>query len=191
MPAVEKLLEPLGIAVEDLGAVAVSAGPGSFTGLRVGMAAAKGLAYSLDIPLYGFPTLELLAANAAPGTRAVRAVLDARRGELFTALYDCGGGSPELVEEASIVTPDVLAGLLSPGTLVIGEPGSCLELLSSAEGVFTAPPHLGYPRAAGAALAGADRLAAGAPSETASLTPIYLRASDAESNRAAREKTPQ
>jgi tRNA threonylcarbamoyladenosine biosynthesis protein TsaB len=191
MPAVEALLEPLGLAVGDLGAVAVSAGPGSFTGLRVGVAAAKGLAYSLGIPLYGMPTLDLLAANAPPGTTAVRTVIDARRGELFTALYDCSSGAPEAVGEAAIVTPEQLARRLAPGTLVIGEPGASRELFARRQGVFIAPPHLAYPRAAAAALAGADRLAAGGPSETASLTPFYLRPSDAEAGRAARRKTPQ
>jgi len=193
IPAIESLLGPLGLTTGDLGAVSVSAGPGSFTGLRVGVAAAKGLAFALDIPLYGVPTLELLAANAAPGAGAVRPLLDARRGELFTALYRFGQGRLKQVEEAGIVTPAGLEERLEPETLMVGEISPALRERISRRfrGVHFASPPLSYPRASAAALAGAERLAAGAPSETASLAPTYLRPSDAEAGRAAKQKNSQ
>ncbi len=87
MPAVRSALETIGADVQDLTALAAARGPGSFTGLRVGLAVARGLAFSLGLPLYGLTSLEVLAAGQGPIPWPVRAVLDAGRGRVATALY--------------------------------------------------------------------------------------------------------
>lgn len=92
-PAISSLLQQQGLTVQQLAAVAVSAGPGSYTGLRVGMASAKGLCYALNIPLINISTLEIMAAGmqlpeeANNGNRLLCPMIDARRMEVFTALY--------------------------------------------------------------------------------------------------------
>lgn len=179
LPAVELLLTSVSMSIGDLAAVAVSAGPGSFTGLRIGVAAAKGLAFSREIPLYGIPTLQVLAANASPGVPSVCAVIDARRGEVFSSLNG---------EEAMISAPADLAASLPGGTLVLGEvPPPLAELLRERgkDGIVLAPAHQNAPRAAVVALCGAAFLSSGKASEAENLVPFYLRASDAEANRSA------
>lgn len=89
-PAVERLIKDAGLAMNRLDAVAVSEGPGSYTGLRLGMATAKGLCYALQIPLIAIPTLELMAHAASKETAAefYCPMIDARRLEVYTAVYD-------------------------------------------------------------------------------------------------------
>jgi tRNA threonylcarbamoyladenosine biosynthesis protein TsaB len=89
-PAVEKIMRDAGCGMKDLQAVAVTAGPGSYTGLRVGMAAAKGFCYALGIPLITENTLKVMALAAkeqAPGDGLLCPMIDARRMEVFTAVY--------------------------------------------------------------------------------------------------------
>lgn len=87
---IEEVLDRAGLAPSDLHAVAVSRGPGSYTGLRIGVSAAKGLAYALDIPLLSVDTLEVMARIAMENTPAhyLAPMLDARRMEVYTAVYD-------------------------------------------------------------------------------------------------------
>ncbi len=89
-PAMERLMKEAGLGMKELQAVAVSEGPGSYTGLRLGMATAKGLCYALQIPLIAIPTLELLALAASRESEAdyYCPMIDARRMEVYTAVYD-------------------------------------------------------------------------------------------------------
>ena len=87
---IDEVLQEANISPTELDAIAVSAGPGSFTGLRIGSVAAKGLCFALDIPLITIPTLQLLAAPHWENTKVV-ALLDARRDEVYTATFDIGG----------------------------------------------------------------------------------------------------
>ena len=192
LPSVQLLLQQKGAVTGDLAAVAVSIGPGSFTGLRIGLAAAKGLAFSLGIPLYGVPTLEALAAGAA-GPALLCPVLDARRGEVFAALFAWEGG--ELVRKASerVTTPQELVVGLPRGTVLVGEiPPSLRSLAKSRRGkaLFCSPPGQCFPRASHVALRGASMRREGRPSEAETLLPLYLRPSDAESNSAGKKRKP-
>jgi tRNA threonylcarbamoyladenosine biosynthesis protein TsaB len=183
LPAAEGLLRALGATVRDLAAVAVSSGPGSFTGLRTGVASAQGLAFALGVPLYGVPTLAALAAGAPPGEGVVCAVLNARRGELFRCLFRVEPGGPvPLGAEESVPLERFTAGL-PPGCLVLGEPPPALRAPGAAAlaGLRLAPAHLNHPRAAAVAFSGLGRLRAGDPGDPADLRPRYLRPSDAES----------
>ena len=90
---VDRLLEGLGCTLDQLDALAVVRGPGSFTGLRVGMATAKGLALALELPLVGISSLAALAANAPFARMPVCALLDARKDEVYAGLYSCAAGS--------------------------------------------------------------------------------------------------
>ncbi|MCW3074418.1 MAG: tsaB [Flaviaesturariibacter sp.] len=87
-PAIQQLFKEQAISLSSLSAVAISAGPGSYTGLRVGMASAKGLCYALKIPLIAINTLQMMAAAALPAHGLLCPMIDARRMEVFTALYD-------------------------------------------------------------------------------------------------------
>lgn len=184
LPAIDWLIRTLGVPLHDCAAVAVSQGPGSFTGLRAGIAAAKGLAFSLDRPLYGIPTLEALAANAPPGAGPVCAVLNARRGEVFRALFRPDPAGPQRLEPDSLVPLQSLADELPAGCLVIGEfPASFSERLAPGRVVRLAPAHLGHPRAAVVAALGSVARTAARTSELATLMPRYVRPYDAVAGR--------
>ncbi len=113
-PLVDGVLARGGVGIQDLGCVAVSRGPGSFTGLRVGIAAAKGIAFALGIPVVGVPTLGALARGAGPGAGAVAAVLDARKGQVYAAAY---AGATEVVPEGAW-RPEAFAAAVAD----LGEP---------------------------------------------------------------------
>lgn len=116
-PAVKKLFSKAGLPINKLNAVAVTAGPGSYTGLRVGMAAAKGLCYALNIPLIAVNTLEVMALSAIMQVKDASALycplIDARRMEVFTAVYD-----------------HLLAGIIKPCSMILNEE-SFKELLQT------------------------------------------------------------
>ncbi len=185
LPALEWLLATLGRSLRDCAAVAVSQGPGSFTGLRAGIATAKGLAFSLGVPLYGIPTLAALAANAPPGTSPVCAVLNARRGEVFRAYFDRGPAGARRLEPDALLPLTAFAEELPAGCLVVGEvPAVFCGLLPAGRTVRFVPPPLAHPRAAVIALLGAEALSDVRDSELTTLMPHYLRPCDAVACRA-------
>lgn len=180
LPALEWLLATLGLSLSQCAAVAVSQGPGSFTGLRAGIATAKGLAFSLAVPLFGFPTLDILAANAPPDEQTICTLLNARRGEVFRAFFRRGDAGEQHRDPDGLVSLASLAGELPAGCLVIGEPPpSWSAQLPAGHGVRFGPSHLNHPRAAVVAAFGSAALAAGRDSELETLMPRYIRPFDA------------
>ena len=99
LPMIHDMLELAEVSVKELDAIAVAAGPGSFTGLRIGAATAKGLGQALDIPLVAVPTLEGLAYNLAGADALVCPIMDARRDQAYYGIYDVSGELPETIVE--------------------------------------------------------------------------------------------
>ncbi|MBI4517797.1 MAG: tRNA (adenosine(37)-N6)-threonylcarbamoyltransferase complex dimerization subunit type 1 TsaB [Deltaproteobacteria bacterium] len=183
IPLIAEVLSAAGITMSDVGAVAVSAGPGSFTGLRIGLGTAKGLAYANRARIVAVPTLAALARAAGPRDGTVCSILDARKGELYAAaFYWRNGGLVECVP-AQVVTPQQLPRIITSPCTFIGdgvEPfGDRLrELFGDGATLMSldqAPP-------AGAVVAqmGWERLSAGVDDALASLEPHYARPSEAE-----------
>ncbi len=185
-PAVARVLELVGLEPADLNAVAVDLGPGLFTGLRVGVATAKGLAQGLGVGIIGATSLEILAAGAFGGgwPGEIAAVVDGRRSELFVARFGRGiAGEPVELSPPARVRPPELAGAVGvPGrpTLVCGDGAlRYRELLEGAEGVVVADTPAAPDPAALVRLATA-RLSAGCRLlEAAQVIPVYLREADA------------
>lgn len=118
---VSEVLAKAGIQLSDLGLAGVVAGPGSFTGLRVGISFVKGLAIALGIRTAGINSLDALAhAALGSGSRFVSPVIDARKGQLYAALYDVGGQAPRLCSDHCAVAPAEWFARLTAGTLVLG-----------------------------------------------------------------------
>jgi len=181
LPALEWLLATVGNSLGDCAAVSVSQGPGSFTGLRAGIATAKGLSFSLGVPLYGIATLEALAANAPPGEASVCAVLNARRGEVFCAFFSGSPDGPHRLGPDRLLPLRSLAEELPAGCLVVGDlPASFSAMLPAGRAVRFVPPHLAHPRAAVIAALGGAAQGASRTSQLTTLMPDYLRPCDAK-----------
>lgn len=174
MGVIEAAMKASGLAFADLDAIAVSVGPGSFTGVRVGVSAARGLALALDIPAIGVNTLEALAAEARAlnGPRTVLAALDGGRGELQAAVYDDAGAA--LFEPAVI---DLDRAILLTREHAAALAGTAAKMVAEALGA-EAGPIIG-PVAATADIGTYARLAAGRQ-PGARPKPLYLREPDAK-----------
>jgi tRNA threonylcarbamoyladenosine biosynthesis protein TsaB len=178
------VLAQAGVTVGDVGAVAVSIGPGSFTGLRIGLGFAKGIAFAGGVPLVGVSTLEALAvAAAAPAGATVCAALDARKRECWAALFRMADdGTPERLTDDLAIGAAELAARLPAGCIVVGDGGDAYADVLGAHTILR-PFATHHPRGGAIALLGARRLASGFPGDPATLEPIYGRPADAETAR--------
>lgn len=171
----QQLMEELGIAPENLSAVAVVSGPGSFTGLRAGIAAAKGLALALDRPLFGIGTEEAMLVDLPPGMERLVAILPAGRGRLAVRRYRWEGRwIPD--GEPALMTAETLLAVWSPGLWVVGEwTAQDHAVLGRSESAPWLVPRDGPSRVMGAARLAWARYQAGERPDPALLRPIYLR----------------
>lgn len=183
LPAVDALLRRAAVPLAAVRAFAVSVGPGSFTGLRVGLATVKGLAFGTGRPVAPVGTLAALALPAQDG-RPVAALLDARRGELYAAVFAADG--TQLVPD-SVLTPAELAARLPEGARVVVGEGAAAgadELAARAAGrVEILGPPAGTARAGTVGVLGARALAEGKGLPAEQLAPRYVRRAEAEARR--------
>ena len=188
----EQLIERCGYTPQDIGAVAVAAGPGSFTGVRIGVAAAKGFAWGAELACYGVSTLEAMTLNLGVHRGYVLPVMDARREQVYTALFYADGGLVRKTEDRAISLAQLeqeIKSLQEPVFLVGDGSVLCYNALQEACPMLVLPPeHRMHQRAAGVALAAEQMYQAGLRPDAASLTPNYLRLSQAERERLAREQ---
>lgn len=179
MTTIARIVEDAGLKIQDIDLFAASVGPGSFTGLRIGIAAAQGLALAQNKPIIGIPTLEALALNAFCSTGLIVPVLNAFRSEVFRGIYRINGGNLETAQgDRAISIPDFCDELknLSGPILVLG-PG--LEVCGKAlqdlgrEQISLMPSTLGVPKASQVAWLASQRGLNLGKNET--LLPRYLR----------------
>jgi len=188
MVMAQDLLKQCGRTVADVTAVAVAAGPGSFTGVRIGVAAAKGFAWGASLPCYGVSTLEAMAAALGAYQGYVCPCMDARRSQVYNALFYADHGALRRVrEDRAIALSDLAAELAAlEGPIFLVGDGSNLTfrtLASRVPNLVLPPEHRMHQRAVGAALLAAQKIAAGEAGDGAALTPNYLRLSQAERER--------
>ena len=189
LPMAEDLLKNLGLGLSDLDAVAVAQGPGSFTGVRIGVATVKGLCWGADKPAIGVSTLEAMAWNGlcAPPERLVCCAMDARRQQIYNALFDCAGGRPQrLSPDRAISLAELAAELRELGRPVwlTGDGAKLAQgyLLEAGLDAALAPEPVREQSAWGVCRAAEGREARNA----AELLPVYLRLSQAERERQAK-----
>jgi len=189
----EDLLKSCGKAAQDVTAVAVAAGPGSFTGVRIGVAAAKGFAWAKELPCCGVSTLEAMALNFGAWDGYVCPVMDARRSQVYNALFAVNRGNMErLCQDRAISLEDLAEELknLEKPIFLVGD-GSilCYNTLSEkVPGLVCPEEHRMHQRAAGVALAAKAMLERGESCDGATLQPNYLRLSQAERERLEKQK---
>lgn len=188
LPLIDSTLAAAGMGLRDLDLIAVSIGPGSFTGLRIGLSVAKGLAMATGLPVVGVPTLEAYAQSAAPRLGLVCPVLDARKGEVYAAAFRWpdgrqGAAHPECVTAPAAVAPQRFAASIELPCTLIGDGVDAYAALwrralgESAELVpYAALP----PSGSVVARLGLARAAAYGVDDFADLEPRYCRLSEAE-----------
>ena len=195
LPMVEDMLKNSELSVQDMDAIAVAAGPGSFTGLRIGISAVKGLAWAAEKPCVAVSTLEAMAWPLAHLEGIVVCAMDARRQQIYNAVFLAEGGElTRLREDRAISLEDAAADLAEmDGPMYIVGDGArmCFDFLAE-KGVDCqlAPAHLRLQSAVGVGLA-AYRGWPEAAVSAQELAPVYLRLSQAERERLAREKCEQ
>ena len=189
----ERMLESSGYAPRQVEAVAVAAGPGSFTGVRIGVAAAKGFAWGSQLPCYGVSTLEAMALHLGIHSGYVVGVMDARRNQVYTATFHAENGVLTRVTEDRAISLQELGEeikILPESVFLVGD-GSILcynTLQETAANLILPPAHRMHQRAGGVALAAEAMIRRGEAGDPAGLTPNYLRLSQAERERLAREQ---
>ena len=184
----ENMIKSCGLTPQDVKAVAVAAGPGSFTGVRIGVAAAKGFAWGLEIPCCGVSTLEAMAENLGIYEGTVVCAMDARRSQVYNAIFRAEKGNLNRLTPDRAISLAELGeelGKISGPIYLVGD-GSNLThqtLGSDLPDLILPPEHRLHQRAAGVAIAAERMLQNGEICDAESLQPNYLRLSQAERER--------
>lgn len=189
LPMIQDMLRMADVEIGDIDAVAAAAGPGSFTGLRIGASTAKGLAQALDIPIVAVPSLEGLAFHFAGETSLVCPMMDARRNQTYYGIYDVSSGIP-------VARQDQVAAPLEEAVQKVNDLGKPVIFLGDGVPVFhdqldqlvkvpycLANAAVRYQRASSVAVLGKYYLEQGKGMPAKEFVPIYLRLSQAERER--------
>jgi len=195
MAAIDGVLRAARWELADVDAFAVALGPGSFTGLRIGLSTVKGLAFATGKPAVGVPTLDALAWRLPYCAYAVCPVLDAKKNEVYAALYRTLEGRLEVLEAPRAVAPATLAedlrGTVAGPVVFVGDAvAPYAPVLGEILGTYAllAPPDLRLPSAVTVGELGGWALDRGKTMELANLVPLYLRPSEAELARERRQR---
>lgn len=180
VPTVDAIVAHHGLRPEDIDLFAVSQGPGSYTGTRVGVTCAKTLAYALGKKVVGVPSLDVLAENAPASASMVYPAVDAKRERVYFCAYrrDSGG----LIREADYqaIPVEEAAAAVEPGGFVLGDAIGLYGAEFAAAGAILADEELWLPRASAVARLGSDKLLSAGPDDPFGLAPIYLHRPEAE-----------
>jgi tRNA threonylcarbamoyladenosine biosynthesis protein TsaB len=193
-PAIEFICEQAQIELSEIGLVAVDIGPGLFTGLRVGVATAKAVAFALRVPMIGVSSLDLLAFPVRFTSRLIVAAIDARRNELYYALYRQVPGGVQRISEPTVGSADDLASellALSEEVLLVGDGAHRYrEAFDGLTKVEIVDQGNSFPSAASLVQLAHARALREDFQQIDSIQPMYLRRPDAEINWATRDSAP-
>ena len=193
MVMAEDLLKQCGKTMADVTAVAVAEGPGSFTGVRIGVAAAKGLSWGGQLPCYGVSTLEAMAVSLGVYEGTVCACMDARRAQVYNALFAVKNGEiTRITEDRAIALAELKTELehVDGPVFLVGD-GALLThktLSGDLPNLILPPEHRMHQRAVGVAILAEQMQSAGKTGDGNALNPNYLRLSQAERERMEKEK---
>ncbi len=188
MVMAEDLLKVCGKTAQDVTHLAVAAGPGSFTGIRIGVAAAKGFSWGAELPVYGVSTLEAMAKGLGVMEGHICCCMDARRNQVYNAIFLAqDGGLTRVAEDRAIALADLKEELsYIDGPIYLVGDGAALaykNLSADIPELILPPEHRVHQRASGVALAALEAMNRGEPGDGAALQPNYLRMSQAERER--------
>lgn len=195
LPMCAQMLSNCGVELKDVDLIACAAGPGSFTGLRIGLATAKGLAWSTEKPCCGVSTLEAMAWNLAHMTGEILCAMDARRNQVYNARFRAdGNGLIRLCDDRAIALSDLFCEIgQKTEQIIVGDGAQLCYNYGSKLGadVKLAPSQLRFQSAWGVARAALDQARQGNTCTAQELTANYIRLSQAERERLEREEKKQ
>jgi tRNA threonylcarbamoyladenosine biosynthesis protein TsaB len=179
---IDELYKLGGFEVANTDVVAATIGPGSFTGLRIGLAAAKGICFAAEKPLVTVSTLEVLASRLPFSRHPICAMIDARRDQVYTATYDVSEDYPVELSAPRAVESHILANELAGGPVICTGNGAhaFAEMIAENPLAQRAPPHCSAMDASAAGWLALRKLDAGEFADLDSVEPLYLRAPDAK-----------
>ena len=190
LPMLDEIVKMTGVDIKELSAIAISGGPGSFTGLRIGAASAKGLGLALDLPLIHVPTLDAMALNIYSSDVLIVPIMDARRNQVYTGIYK-NTGKLEVIRESMAISIDELLDILREI-----DKEEKIVFLGDGVPVFReyidenfeiahdfAPANLNRQRASNIAMLGMEMFKEGKSMVSDDMRPEYLRKSQAERER--------
>jgi tRNA threonylcarbamoyladenosine biosynthesis protein TsaB len=183
LPMIDMALSAGGIGLREIDGFAVTIGPGSFTGLRIGVSTVKGLAWAVGKPVAGVSTLEALACQAGKAVDLICALLDARKGEVYAALFLAGGEAPVISMQATVLPPAALRDRIAERCLFVGDGALAYrrEILDMfGDRAVFAPDGQHKVRAATVGALAYRRFRAERFDAALFLVPNYIRRSDAE-----------
>ncbi len=189
LPMIDEIFKMTGIDKKSLSAIAVAQGPGSFTGLRIGAATAKGLALALDIPIVGVSTIEMMAYNFNHCNKLICPIMDARRNQVYTGIYECAEDALKQVEkDAALSIEELIDKIRSIGkeVIFIGDGIPVFQELIDKELEVKhcyAKQHLNRQQSSALAVLGLKKLAEGKAVVSDNFAPVYMRMSQAERER--------
>mgnify|MGYP000179828644 CR=1 FL=1 len=191
MPSIDRLLREASTPVQAVQGIAVGLGPGSFTGLRIAVSTVKGLAFSLKVPVVGIPTLDALAHNLPFASPLVCPVLDARKKEVYAALFRGDGeGRLRRISEHWVLSPEDLCSRIPERVILLGtgvEPYAEIFRQKLGPRASFAPPDLSFPRASTVARLSLSVFQSGQTVDLMTFAPLYVRRSEAEIHRERKE----
>lgn len=185
LAAIDLLLQDTGMTLAELDGFGVALGPGSFTGVRIGVATVKGLALATGKPAVGFSSLAMLALNLPWSALPVCTLFDARKKEVYGALYRVTASIEPLIADC-VAPPDRFLGSIKGEAIFVGDGAiryrEVIESIMGDRALF-APAHCNQPRASAGAILACDLLRTGAGVPLPLLNPTYIRPSEAELTR--------
>lgn len=186
LPMIDEMVQMIGMTLEEIDAIAIAAGPGSFTGLRIGSATAKGLALALNKPILSVPTLEAIAANVYGTTQLLCPIMDARNNQVFVGMYRYEGEQLKTVVDQTVMTVDDLCAKLNElgeDVMFLGDGISAYQETLKKDvnvKISFAPAHLSNQRASAVGMRGFVMYKEGRIDSADTHVPEYLRLSQAE-----------
>lgn len=183
MGMVRDALELAEVGLKEIDGFAVTIGPGSFTGLRIGISTAKGLAFAAGKPCVGVSSLEALASACLPWPERICVLMDARKGEVYTAVYQESDGRLERIGDERVLAPEAILRTIASPHLFVGEAVPLYEKQIRAvagQNARWASRDRRFPKASTVAWLALDRLAGATADGVELLAPRYIRQSDAE-----------
>lgn len=185
MPVVKSVMEHSESSLNEIDLCAVVTGPGSFTGVRIGVAAAKGICFDLGVPCVGISTLEAMAYNLSCVNGYVCAIMDARCSQVYTATFKCGNGVERITEDRAISIDDLINHFaeLDGDIYILGDGASLvyskLAVLEESSSIILVNENNRYQRSSSAAMCAAEKSAENYV-KADELMPVYLRLPQAE-----------